>query len=190
MQRGDENYQWVLNNPRRKALFLSFTRPMTKSEIESRVSALTDVNCKGSIKLKEYIGRNLITFINPGIREGRVYSLSETGRQIAESIAEKNKFKWHFDEPVIDWNLYGSVVCGRRKRQLLQDIVGKGRITTLSNRYRAGIETIKGTGRSYKYEVLNDFLKTGLVKKVLERGVPLYLPTEKAKKIFSVICER
>ncbi|MFH1367947.1 MAG: hypothetical protein ABII64_02345 [Elusimicrobiota bacterium] len=181
MQNEDDSYEWVLGNARRKAFLLSFDRPMIKSEINAKSAAFTSIN--SNIRLGEFLKRNLVICLTPLIKEGRVYGLSEEGKSIAKRLSEPLHIKYDYSEPDIDWGLYGKIACGKRKRAILGDIVEKGRITTISNRYRARAETIKGTPRSYKYRIIGEFLKSALVRKVIENSAPVYVPTEKAKRI-------
>ncbi|MCB4792179.1 MAG: hypothetical protein LHV68_09855 [Elusimicrobia bacterium] len=160
---------------------------MIKSEIEEKVSSFIGIKGRASVKLKEFIDRGLIVFSNQAVREGRIYSLSETGRGIALEVAESGNFHWQYSEPVLDWRLYGSIVCGRRKRKILHDIVEKGRITTILKHYHIKAELLRDTPRSYRYKILNDFLKSGVVQKIIEKGVPVYVPTEKARELYSLI---
>ena len=181
------NYEWVAKNARRKVILLSFNRPMIKSEIEEKVASFIGVKGRVSVKLKDFIDRKLIVSSNQAIREGRIYSLSDTGRDIAREVAKSGNFHWQYSEPVLDWQLYGSIVCGRRKRKILQDIVEKGRITTILKHYHIKAELLRDTPRSYRYKILNEYLKSGLVQKLIEKGVPVYVPTEKAKELYSLI---
>jgi DNA-binding PadR family transcriptional regulator len=179
---------WASKSSKRRLILLSLNQPMTKTEIERKLSATIGVHERKNFMIKEFIDMGLLRVVSSGRREGRVYSLTDAGKELAGIISRLENIPWHYSEPDIDWNLYGSLVCGRRKLKVLGDIVKKGRVTTVREKYRVRVnECLKDMPRSYKYKVLDEFLKSGLVQKVVEKGVPIYTPTEKGRNMIALI---
>jgi len=180
-KRCSENYAWLKNSRRKIAILLSINRPMTKTEIENKVRNDLSLSEKSNIRLKGFILRKLIFCLNPDSREGRVYGLTDEGHVLAVRVSKEKGISWNYSNPDIDWNIFGWIACGKRRRKKLKDIVSSGKaITSKPTPEHKSSELIKDTPRSYKYRLLVEFCKKGLLSKSVEKGISIYKPTEKA----------
>ena len=80
-----DNVGFVLKSEKRKKLLFLLEKPKTPTQLSKAMgSSLPNV----SLKLKDMVDRGLIECINPESLKGRIYTLTEKGKETLEKIKE------------------------------------------------------------------------------------------------------
>ena len=80
-----ELYSFVVRSERRKSIILSLEKPKTPTEIAKEIKASTP---HVSRSLKEFVEKGLVRCLTPKAKVGRVYELTEKGKEIREEVVK------------------------------------------------------------------------------------------------------
>jgi len=83
-----KNISFVLKSGRRKELLFLLEIPKTPTQISKLMkSSLPNI----SLKLNDLVKRGLVKCINPDDTKGRIYLLTQEGKEVVEKIKEMEK---------------------------------------------------------------------------------------------------
>jgi DNA-binding HxlR family transcriptional regulator len=156
-----------LSTKRRKAILLALSKPKTYMEIKEKIGLSKNDHLTHS--LQELIREGIIYVLTKSLREGKVYGLTERGKKLRKELMENESLQYSYTEdPNIDWNTYGWVVCGKQRKKILRSLT-----TTLLkvNQIRERMDNT--IGRTNTNDVLKEFVRRGLAivtKKATKKG--------------------
>lgn len=81
-----ELYSFVVRSERRKNIVLFLEKPKTPTEIAKEIKASTP---HVSRSLKEFSDKGLVRCLTPKAKVGRVYELTEVGKEIRNEMTKK-----------------------------------------------------------------------------------------------------
>lgn len=185
MESSEKSLAWICKSGKRINVLLCMRKPAIKTDVEKKFNSISLTRYKLKLKMADFVRHGLTYCINPRAKEGRVYCLTNRGINIARGIAREKSIPWNYSVPEIrNWSTYGWVACGNRRKNLLFEMMKKVKATTVNPTGRIKAEKIIcETPRSYKYNLIKDFLKKGLLKKETVSGITIYSLRRKGKRI-------
>jgi len=171
--------RWLRKKEERTAILRIMTKPMTPTEIGEKIGLKR-------IRVEGFLGKGIFKCLTPEVKKGRVYGLTEEAQKKARKLAKDENRIYTYLEPSIDWYSYGWITCSKPVRMIFKAVAtGRESVKEID-------EYLKAPGRqliltySYKYKLLRDLVKKGLLSVSGDKR-KLFALTEKGKEIKNVI---
>lgn len=178
MKKEDAN-KWLRKKGERTAVLRIMTKPMTPTEIGEKIGLKR-------IRVRGFLEKGIFKCLTPKAKKGRVYGLTEKGQKTAKRLAKDEDRAYSYFELDIDWYSYGWITCSKPVRMIFKAVAtGRESVKEID-------EYLKAPGRqliltySYKYKLLRDLVKKGLLSVSGDKR-KLFALTEKGKEIKDVI---
>lgn len=171
--------RWLKKGEERIAVLRIMTKPMTPTEIGEKIGLKR-------IRVEGFLEKGIFKCLSPETKKGRVYGLTEEGQRRAMKLAKDENRIYTYFEPNIDWYSYGWMTCSKPARMIFKAV------TTGRETAKEIDEYLKAPGGqliltySYKYKLLRDLVKKGLLSVSGDKR-KLFALTEKGKEIKNVI---
>jgi predicted transcriptional regulator len=171
-------------NERQKGAIEVMSKPKTPSEITEQIG-LTRAN-NISFTLKELLGLELIYCLNPKANVGRLYGLTKKGQKFRRRLFAESGTVISYTEPLMNWNLYGWVVCGRQKKAILKVMKMAMPLKYIKERAQ---EYNPRISRMNANDVLQLFVKKGIARKIRKGDRVLFTLTKTGEALRNQLIE-
>ena len=105
-------YQWIIEEEKRKKIFIAINQPLTAKQLSKRVGIPVDT-C--SYLIAKFTFKGLLTCLNPGAIKSRLYGLTEFGIRCRKELHQILRLPHkEYNKPDINWHLYGWVNFNHR----------------------------------------------------------------------------
>lgn len=171
--------RWLKKREERRAVLRIMTKPMTPTEIGEKIGLKR-------IRVEGFLERGIFKCLTPEARKGRVYGLAEKGQKIGKRLVKDEDRVYSYFEPNIDWYAYGWIACSKAIRMIFKAV------TTGRQTVKEIDEYLKARGRqliltySYKYKLLRDLVKKGLLSVSGDKR-KLFALTEKGMRLKELV---
>ena len=128
--------------------------------------------------LKALLSSEFIYCLNPKARTGKLYGITNKGKRLRKKLGCSE-----FHQPDdVNWNLYGWIVSGKQRRAILKALCDDCLMSARLIRERAQ-EYNRHISRINTYDVLQQFVRKKIVKKIKEKCRVYFVLTTVGKKI-------
>jgi len=151
-------YQWVTQSKRWTTILAGLEQPSTAKQISQRTEISLDC-C--SYVLAEMVRAGLVQCLNPQARQGRLYWLTERGKQNQRRL--RRILRWprlNHDLPVVDWSLYGWI-CFRHRAAVIQALSEPMQPATIRRKARSQNPGLRMSANNVR-DVIRLFLGRGI----------------------------
>jgi len=138
--------RWI-EKRRNKQILLAFSTPKTPRNVERELSMR-------KLNLKPFLDKALVLPLNPGVRKGRFYALSDEVRKWLKLLRSENN-----DDN--DWELIGWIIASPRQRLAV--------LRTMDNEKRTS-EEIRAKATQLNANISRTSIK-GILKELIERSL-------------------
>jgi hypothetical protein len=159
---------------REKAVINTLNKPKTPSEIQRGIGLKRKNNLSSTIK--ELLRSKLILCLTPKNKCGRLYGLTNRGLR----LRKKGGIHDYAIPKNFNWQLYGWVACGKQRLALLKAM---DRPLPLKHIKERAQEYDPRISRTNANDVLQEFIRRGLVKKIKSGKRVYFKATKIAQKI-------
>lgn len=132
--------------------------------------------------LKRLEKRGLVRCLNPKARVGKLFGITEIGREIRRILQEEKGEFYFYNEPSdLDYKLYGEIIAGIRKKAFIKAMDGIWR--TRGDIRKRAVDFNKNIWRPHAYNVLDYFIQIGIAESTVEKKEILFRLNEKGQRL-------
>jgi len=161
---------------RQSAVLEVMSKPKIPAEIRNQIGLKRTNNLSATIK--ELVNWGFIHCLNPKARLGKLYGLTKKGIRTRKKLG----FTEYCQPHDIDWDLYGYLVSGKQRRTILKAMNESLPMSSRLIRERVH-EYNPRISRTNANDVLQQFVRKGLAKKIEQGKGVLFGLTKKGQKI-------
>ena len=165
-------YPWIMQETIRKDFLIAVTQPMTAGQISSR-TGIPKNTCSHIIAQCSVQG--LLICLNPQQRNSRLYALTSHGRRIRKQLCKGTNLPFkEYDQPDINWSLFGSV-CFNHRSAVIRTMFGPMQPSEIKRVLRMQQSSIKISANNVR-DIIKLFVEKNIVRSVnvKKKAHPLY----------------
>jgi hypothetical protein len=154
--------QWIARSARRERIVARLHQPLTVAQLARR-EGLGPRQAEHSFR--DLAAHGIVECLNPTACKSRVYWLTPPGRRCQERTRRRMGLPpMHHDFPVVDWDLYGSILY-RHRTAIIKAISRPMQPSAVKRRARRDDQALRMSANNAR-DVIKLFLKRGLVRAV------------------------
>jgi len=187
-----ETVDWVKRGKQKAAVARVLCRPMTVTEIRHACREhAPQIQVRDIwLILKKLTSRGLVTCLTPGLRTGKVFSLTDHGHAMAAAAFDVAAIPMPED---VNWSIYGHLTRARARQAVFLEVC---RPDITSNHGKTVSEIKRGLKESHPMTLdavrrsVKELLRKGLIYesgRTDKRGLRLLKPTETGQRIYTVM---